>query len=95
MSKVAGAVAKTPTHKAAGKYKVTITTVSGAAHAAGKVTVKLKKGSATKSVAGRLSNGAVTISVPKLAKGTWTVSVSWPGDSNHSSPQQRRARRSR
>ena len=79
----AGAVTKAPTTKAAGKYTVTVTKPTGLANATGKVTVTLKKGSATKKVSGNLSNGKVTINVPKLAKGTWKATVSYAGDKNY------------
>jgi hypothetical protein len=78
--KVKGAVTKAPTSKKAGTYKVTI---AGASTATGKVTLKLKKGKVTKTITGKLSKGAVTFSVPKLAKGTWKVTISWPGDSKY------------
>jgi hypothetical protein len=82
-SKVAGAVSKAPTSKRAGKYKVTISTPKGLLKATGKVTIKLKKGRVTKTVTGRLANGTVTVSLPKLARGTWKVTISWPGDSSY------------
>ncbi|MDA0158950.1 hypothetical protein OM076_01635 [Solirubrobacter ginsenosidimutans] len=83
ISKVAGAVAKAPTSKAGGKYKVTITTPKGLSAATGKVTIKLKKGKTTKTITGKLSKGTVTVTLPKLAKGTWKVTISWPGDSTY------------
>jgi hypothetical protein len=82
-SKVKGAVAKAPTSKKAGKYKVTITTPKGASTASGKVTIKLKKGKFTKTITGKLSHGVVTVSLPKLARGTWKVTISWPGDTHY------------
>ena len=82
-SKVAGAVSKAPTSKKAGRYKVTITTPKGRAKATGKVTIKLKKGKTTKTITGTLKGGTVTVSVPKLARGTWKVTISWPGDSTY------------
>jgi len=82
-SKVKGAVVKAPTRKKAGRYKVTIATPKGASTATGKVTIKLKKGKVTKTITGTLSHGVVTISVPKLARGTWKVTISWPGDSKY------------
>jgi hypothetical protein len=82
-SKVKGFVAKAPTSRKGGKYKVTIATPKGASAASGKVTVKLKKGKTTKTIAGKLSHGVVTVSLPKLARGTWKVTISWPGDAHY------------
>jgi hypothetical protein len=82
-SKLKGAVAKAPTSRKAGRYKVTITTPKGASAASGKVTIKLKKGKITKTITGRLSHGVVTVSLPKLARGTWKVTISWPGDTHY------------
>jgi hypothetical protein len=82
-SKVASVVVKAPTSKKAGKYKVTISTPTGRSLATGKVTIKLKKGRVTKTITGRLSRGTVTVSLPKLARGTWKVTISWPGDSSY------------
>jgi thiol-disulfide isomerase/thioredoxin len=83
VSKFSGAVAKAPTSKAGGKYKVTITTAKGLTAATGKVTIKLTKGKTTKTITGKLAKGTVTITLPKLAKGTWKVTISWPGDSTY------------
>ncbi|MGC4174447.1 Ig-like domain-containing protein [Demequina sp.] len=83
VSKVAGAVSKTPTSTKAGAYKVTVSAPAGLAKASGKVTVTLKKGSSKKTVTGTLKSGVVTIAVPKLAKGTWTASVAFAGDANY------------
>jgi hypothetical protein len=81
--KVKGVVAKAPTSKKGGKYKVTITTPKGASAAGGKVTVKLKKGKTIKTITGKLAHGVVTVSLPKLARGTWKVTISWPGDARY------------
>jgi len=62
---------------------VTITAPKGVTAASGKVTVKLKKGKTTKTVTGKLSRGVVTVSLPKLAKGTWKVTITWPGDTRY------------
>ena len=80
---VKGAVVKAPTSRRGGAFKVTIAVPKGAAAATGKVTIKLKKGKATKTVSGRLKKGAVTVTLPKLAKGTWQVTISWPGDGRY------------
>jgi hypothetical protein len=80
-SKVKGAVSKAPTRKRAGRYKVTIS--APGAKATGKVTIKLKKGRTTKTIRGTLKGGAVTVSVPKLARGTWKVTIAWAGDANY------------
>lgn len=74
---------KTPTSKKSGKATVTVATVSGLARATGKVTVTLKKGSSTKRVSATLSGGKRNITLPKLKKGTWKVTVSYPGDKNY------------
>ncbi|MDO8211633.1 Ig-like domain-containing protein [Conexibacter sp. CPCC 206217] len=81
--KLAGAVAKAPTRKKAGTYKVTITAPRGGAKATGKVTIKLKKGKATKTIRATLKKGAVTVKLPKLARGTWKVTISWAGDARY------------
>jgi Bacterial Ig-like domain (group 3) len=81
--KVKGVVVKAPTGRKAGKYKVTITTPKGATAASGKVTIKLKKGKVTKTITGRLTRGVVTVKLPKLARGTWKVTITWPGDARY------------
>jgi hypothetical protein len=76
--KAVGKVTKAPTSKKAGKYRVTIT----GATVTGTVKIKLKKGSKTKTLSGKLSRGGVlTVKVPKLARGTWKVTISWSGGS--------------
>jgi hypothetical protein len=81
--KVAGAIAKAATRTKAGTYKVTVTSASGAAKATGTVRVTLKKGKATKVLSGRLTRGTVTLKLPKLARGTWKVTIAWQGDARH------------
>ncbi|WCB92466.1 hypothetical protein DSM104299_01162 [Baekduia alba] len=81
--KVKGVVAKAPSSRKGGKYKVTIATAKDASAASGKVTIKLKKGKVTKTITGKLVRGVVTVSLPKLARGTWKVTISWPGDSHY------------
>lgn len=80
----AGVVKKAPTSKKAGSYKVTVQAPSGVAKATGgKVTLTLKKGSTTRKATGTLKNGVVTVKVPKLAKGTWKVTVAYAGDGKY------------
>ncbi len=81
--KIAGKASKVPTSKKPGKYTVTITAATGKAAATGKVTVKLKKGKKSKTLTGTVKNGVVTITLPKLAKGTWKVTITWAGDANY------------
>ncbi|MDO9357274.1 MAG: Ig-like domain-containing protein, partial [Solirubrobacteraceae bacterium] len=81
--KVSGAVAKAPTAKKPGTYKVTVKAAGGKAAASGKVTLVLKKGKTKKTLTGAVKNGVVTIKVPKLAKGTWKVTISWVGDATY------------
>lgn len=75
-----GAVAKAPTSRKGGTFKVTIAVPKGGAAASGKVTLKLQRGKRTKTIRGTLKKGAVTLKLPKLAKGTWKLTISWPGD---------------
>ena len=53
------------------------------AGASGQVTLKLKKGKATKKVKATLSNGAVTVKLPKLSAGKWKLTVVYAGDATH------------
>lgn len=85
VKKVAGKVSKAQTKKARGKYKVTITKPNGDATATGKVTLKLTKGRTTKTLRGNLSRGSKTFTLPKLAKGTWKVKVSYAGNADYTS----------
>lgn len=81
--KLAGTVVKAPTSRRGGRLSVKVTVPKGAAKATGKVTVKLKKGSRTVTVTGTLRGGTVTVALPKLAKGTWKVTLSWRGDARY------------
>lgn len=81
--KLAGGVAKAPTRTKAGTYKVTITSPKGGAKASGRIKLTLKKGKATKTISGRLVRGTVTLKVPKLARGTWKVTITWSGDARY------------
>ncbi|HWK28521.1 MAG TPA: Ig-like domain-containing protein [Solirubrobacter sp.] len=81
--KVAGKVTKAPTTRRAGKYRITIAAAKGLAKPGGKVKIKLKKGKTTKTITGKLVRGTVTVKLPKLARGTWKVTISWPGDKKY------------
>lgn len=76
---------KTPTSKKTGKATITVPRTSGSLIAAsGKVTVTLKKkGQSTKTVKATLSSGKKSITLPKLKKGTWSVVVTYAGDSRY------------
>ncbi|QCX26881.1 Ig-like domain-containing protein [Nocardioides jishulii] len=76
-------VVKAPTSKKAGSYKVTVATPAGLAKAAGKVTVTLTKGKTKRALTGTLKSGAVTVTIPKLAKGTWKVALAYAGDARY------------
>jgi hypothetical protein len=78
--KISGKATKVPTSTKRGTYLVKVT---GKVKGTGKVTVKFKKGSVTKTLTGTLKNGEVVLSVPKLAKGTWKITISWPGDATY------------
>lgn len=83
VTKVKGIVAKAPTSKKPGKYTITIATPKGASAATGKVTIKLQKGKTTKTLTGTLKAGTVTLTLPKLARGTWKVTIAFPGDARY------------
>ncbi|KRB76886.1 hypothetical protein ASE01_08945 [Nocardioides sp. Root190] len=72
-------VATVPTSKKAGK--VTVTT---SPKASGKITIVLTKGSSRKTIISALpSAGTRSVAVPKLAKGTWKITVTYAGGANH------------
>lgn len=73
--------AKKPTAKKKGKATVTVATRGS--KASGKVTITFKKGSTSKKVSVVLANGKKSVSIPKLAKGTWKVAVTYAGDARY------------
>ena len=78
-----GRVTKAPTHAARGRYAVTIAVPKGRAAATGTVTLKLVKGRAHRTIRGRLVRGTATLTLPKLARGTWKATISWAGDARY------------
>jgi hypothetical protein len=77
------AITKKPTARKGGSAKVSVPTPTGLPKATGKVTVTLKKAAATKRVTGTLKSGVATVTLPKLPKGTWTVTATYPGDARY------------
>jgi len=49
------------------------------------VTVTLTKGSMSKKVTGTLKSGKVTVTLPKLSKGTWKVGATYAGSASYTS----------
>lgn len=71
---------KKPTTKRTGKTSVTVKAASGATVTGGKVKVTFKqKGQRTKTKIKTVKNGKADVTIPKLAKGTWKVSVKYLG----------------
>jgi thiol-disulfide isomerase/thioredoxin len=83
VGKVKVSLVKRPTSRKGGKYTVSIAAASGRSAVSGTVTIKLKKGSVTKTVRATLSRGRATFTLPKLAKGTWKVTITWPGNTTY------------
>lgn len=82
-TKTAAKVKAKPTPKKKGKLQVTVANKQTSAQPGGKVSVVLKKGKATKKVEATALNkkGKVTLTLPKLAKGTWRATVTYAGQS--------------
>ncbi|GEK18683.1 Ig-like domain-containing protein [Cellulomonas persica] len=83
ISKVAVKVTTTPTTTAKGKATVTVTVPKGLATATGKVSVTLSKSGRSTTTTVTLRSGKATLSLPKLAKGTWKVSVKYLGSTTY------------
>ncbi len=81
----AGVTASVAVKGATSKKKGKATVTLSSSKATGKVTVTLKKGKATKKVTTTVAGGKGTVKLPKLAKGTWKVTVAYAGDANHTS----------
>ena len=76
-------VTKKPTRKAKGKAVVSVKGVSGGAAPTGKVRLKLTKGKTNRYVNVNLVKGKRTVSLPRLAKGKWTVRAAYYGNANY------------
>lgn len=76
-------VTKAPTAKKAGTATVTVATPSGLVKAGGKGQVILKKGKSVKKITVTFKSGTAKVKLPKLPKGTWTVTVSYLGDGHY------------
>ena len=82
VSSVVGTITKAPTKSTAGKLKVAVNRNTALATVGGAVTVTLRKGAAVKVITGTVANGQSILALPKLAKGSWTVSVAYLGADN-------------
>ncbi|MTB88777.1 HtaA domain-containing protein [Aeromicrobium senzhongii] len=76
-------VGKKPTSKKKGKAVVRVRAVAGGAATTGKVRVKLTKGKKSKYVTANLVKGKRTVTLPKLAKGKWTIRAAYFGNANY------------
>ncbi len=76
-------ITKKPTTKKKGKAVVTVARATGKPKPTGKVRIKLTKGKKSKFVTVNLSKGKRVVTLPKLAKGTWTVRVAYYGNTHY------------
>lgn len=68
----------------AGKFTIMVKSVKGGPVPTGKVSVVLKKGTKTKVLTAKvLVGGKVVFTLPKSAKGTWSVKVTYLGSTQH------------
>ena len=78
-------VTQAPTATKGGTGTVAVATSKGLAKAGGTAVVVLTKGSASQQVSVTLKSGKATVKLPKLAKGTWSVTITYQGDSHYKS----------
>ena len=83
VASVTTAIIKTPTTTVSGAYRVTVTPPAGLANPTGTVTITLTKGSRIRTASGTLAAGTVSVSLPALPTGTWSVVVKYSGDGNY------------
>lgn len=84
-TRISAAVIKKWTRAKAGALRVAIASVKGGPVVVGKVAVKLKKGSMTRTLKAKvLANGKVVFTLPKVAKGIWSVTATYLGSTQHS-----------
>ncbi|MDM4762276.1 Ig-like domain repeat protein [Galbitalea sp. SE-J8] len=72
-------VTKKPTVRKTGRATVRIAAAAGLAAASGRVTVTLVSGAHTKKVRATLAKGRASVTLPKLARGTWRVKAVYAG----------------
>jgi len=82
-AKVVAKVLKAPKVGKRGTLRFAVGGVSGAAKPAGTVVVTLTKGKAHKIVRAKVSKGSATVTLPKLAKGTWKAVAKYAGNANY------------
>lgn len=84
-------IAKKPTSRRSGKTSVSVGSTAGKV-ASGKVTVTFKKkGQKTRTKKVTVKNGKASVTIPKLAKGTWKVTVKYTGSDNYAASATRSA----
>ena len=79
------AVSTKPTSKKTGAATVTVQGAADVTAPSGTAYVRFTKGKSTKTVKVTLTDGQSLVTIPKLKKGTWKVTVKYNGDSNYTS----------
>ncbi|CAM3484475.1 Ig-like domain-containing protein [Nocardioides dubius] len=85
VSKVTFTRTKTPTSKKSGGALVKVSVGSGLPSATGTIKLVIKKGATTRTVTKKLSKGSASVALPKLTRGTWTVSTQYLGSTTYAS----------